>query len=124
MKAETQADKLFVEHMLECMDRIDEYTGGKRDVFAGSRLIQDAVIRNLQTLAESGQRLSESARAREPSVDWRGISGFRNVLVHGYLGVDAEVVWRVVEQDLPGLRTALRRMRDALETRSPGADKP
>ena len=65
MKAETQADKLFVEHMLECMDRIDEYTGGKRDVFAGSRLIQDAVIRNLQTLAESGHALE----TRSPGAD-------------------------------------------------------
>ena len=120
MKSGAQTDRLFVEHMLECMDRIEEYACGRRDHFFGSRLIQDAVIRNLQVLAESGQRLSESARAGEPSIDWRAIAGFRNVLVHGYLGVDAEVVWRVVEQDLPGLRTALTRMRDGLEKRSTG----
>jgi len=122
VKSEPPADKLFIEHMLECMDRIAEYAGARRDVFVGSRMIQDAVIRNLQTLAESSQRLSESARESEPGIDWRAIAGFRNVLVHGYLGVDAEIVWRVVEQDLPGLRAALRRMRLAQETRPTGGN--
>lgn len=85
MKSPTPADKLFIEHMLECMDRIGEYAGAKRDVFIGSRMIQDAVIRNLQTLAESSQRLSDGARTSEPAINWRAIAGFRNVLVHGYL---------------------------------------
>ncbi len=77
-----EADRLYIRHMLECISRIDEYVGADRALFMASRLIQDAVVRNLQTLAESSQRLSETTRASEPSVPWRAIAGFRNILVH------------------------------------------
>ncbi len=69
------------------------------------------MIRNLQTLAESSQRLSSEIKASEPQIPWRELSGFRNVIVHGYLGVDLGAVWLVVEQDIPALTAAVNRMR-------------
>lgn len=96
--------------MLDCLERVSDYTGGERSRFDGSRLIQDAVVRNLQTLAESSQRLSSDIKATEAQIPWRELSGFRNVLVHDYLGIDLEAVWLVVEQDLPALSAACRRM--------------
>jgi uncharacterized protein with HEPN domain len=78
-------------------------------------MVQDAVIRNLQVMAESTQRLSDSLKAAEPAVRWRDIAGFRNVLAHGYLAVDPEVVWSVVESDLPTLAEAVGRMRRETE---------
>ena len=110
MPPETDRDALYLRHMLECIDRIDEYSGGSEAHFKGSRMVQDATIRNLQTLAESSQRLSEIARSRAPGVPWRAIAGFRNILVHDYLGIDPEVIWRVVANDLPALRAALLRL--------------
>ena len=73
-------------------------------------LIQDAVMRNLQTMAESTQRLSDATKEAHPEVDWYKISGFRNLLVHGYLGVDLDRVWIIVERDLPGLNRAITSM--------------
>lgn len=102
--------------MLDCLARIDEYTHGERPRFDGSRLVQDAVIRNLQTLAESSQRLSNGVKRTEPQVPWRELAGFRNVIVHGYLGVDLGAVWLVIEQDLPALTEAVRRMDARLGT--------
>ncbi len=96
--------------MRDCMDRIREYTHGERALFDASRLVQDAVIRNLQTLAESSQRLSTEIKATETQIPWRELAGFRNVIVHGYLGVDLGAVWLVVEQDLPALSDAVARM--------------
>jgi uncharacterized protein with HEPN domain len=96
--------------MGECIERIREYTAGDRSRFEASRLVQDAVIRNLQTLTESSQRLSDNIKATEPQVPWRELAGFRNVIVHGYLGIDLEAVWLVVDQDLPPLAAALARM--------------
>lgn len=58
MKPSPEADKVYLAHMLECTGRIDEYVGGDETRFRASRLIQDAVVRNLQTLAESSQRLT------------------------------------------------------------------
>lgn len=94
---------MLLEHMSDCLGRILEYTNGERSRFEASRLVQDAVIRNLQTLAESSQRLSSEIKGTQPQIPWRELSGFRNVIVHGYLGVDLGAVWLVVEQDLPAL---------------------
>ncbi len=78
--------------------------------FETSRLVQDAVIRNLQTLTESSQRLSGEIKGTEPQVPRRELAGFRNVIVHGYLGIDVAAVWLVVSQDLPPLATTIDRM--------------
>ena len=97
-------DRLYLIHISECIGRIDQYVSGGETEFLGSTLIQDAVIRNLQTLAESSQRVSDTLKASYPDVPWRDIAGFRNVLVHQYLGVDLGYIWRVVEDDLPVLK--------------------
>jgi uncharacterized protein with HEPN domain len=60
----------------------------------------------LQTLAESSRRLGDAVKARHPDVDWPGLAGFRNFLVHDYLGGDLEFVYRAVEYDLPHLKQA------------------
>lgn len=99
-------DRVYLRHILRCIARIDEYTVEGRDPFFASALIQDAVIRNLQTLAESSRRLGDGVKARHPNVDWTGLAGFRNVLVHDYLGVDLELVYRAVEHDVPRLKKA------------------
>lgn len=101
---------MLLAHIEECLARIQEYTGIERARFDGSRLVQDAVIRNLQTLTESSQPLSSEIKASETHVPWRDLGGFRNVIVHGYLGVDLQAVWLVVEQDLPELAKAVHRM--------------
>ncbi len=99
-------DGVYLRHVLRCIARIEEYTTVGREGFFSSPLIQDGVIRNLQTLAESGQRLSEHIKESYPEVDWKGLAGFRNVLVHDYLGVDLQLVYHAVEQDVPRLKRA------------------
>ncbi|PNU21367.1 DUF86 domain-containing protein [Geothermobacter hydrogeniphilus] len=106
-----ERDTILLKHMLECISRIQRYTGGKRQDFFDSELIQDAVVRNLQTLAESSQQLSDECKAVRPDIDWRAISGFRNILVRDYLGLDLKLIWLVVEKELPTLRAALEDMR-------------
>lgn len=118
MKPSFSADRVLLVHMRECMDRILEYTNAERSLFEASRLVQDAVIRNLQTLAESSQRLSSEIKDTESRIPWRELAGFNNVIVHGYLGVDLGAVWLVVEQDLPPLAAAVDRMATYLGTQS------
>lgn len=105
-----EADRVLLAHMRDCLDGILEYTNSERSRFDASRLVQDAVIRNLQTLAESSQRLSNEIKSAEPQIPWRELAGFRKVIVHGCLGVDLGAVWLVVEQDLPALSEAVNRM--------------
>ena len=100
-------DAVYVEHMLSCIDRVLEYIGNDKEAFYQSTLVQDAVIRNLQVMAESSQRMSDDLKSQFPSVPWREIAGFRNILVHDYLGIDCDAIWSVVEQDLPELKKVL-----------------
>ncbi len=109
----SERDQLYVEHMLECIERVERFTGQDRNRFMRSDLVQDAVVRNLQTLAESSQRLSAETKDSQPGIDWRAVGGFRNVLVHDYLGLDLETIWLVVENDLPSLRDTLKRIQAA-----------
>ena len=110
MKPGAEADRALIGHMRKCLSLIAEYAGAERTRFDASRMVQDAVIRNLQVLAESSQRLSDAIKEAEPQVPWRELAGFRNVLVHGYLGIDTAAVWSVIEHDLPDLSAALDRM--------------
>ena len=79
-----------------------------------STLIQDAVMRNLQILGESARRISGETKARHPEVDWRGIIGFRNVLVHDDVSITLVRVWEVVEGDLPILKIQVETMLEEL----------
>jgi uncharacterized protein with HEPN domain len=104
-------DQTYLKHILECVALIQGYTRHGKGEFMESALVQDAVLRRLQTMAESTQRLSDHLKAQAPEVDWRALSGFRNVLVHDYLGgIDLERVWDAVEFYLPGLETAVRKL--------------
>ena len=66
-------DRVYLKHILRCIARIEEYTTGGRESFFASHLIQDGVIRNLQTLAESSRHLSDVVKASQPTVDWKGL---------------------------------------------------
>lgn len=98
-------DRLYRYHIIESIDKITSYVDGvSRDEFLNSTMIQDAVLRNLQVLAESTQRLTSEFKKMNPGIEWVGIAGLRNILVHDYLGIDLDTVWNVLESDLPKLR--------------------
>ena len=100
-------DRLYLIHITECIERIEHYTAPGRDAFVADTMIQDAVLRNLHTLSESTQRLSDSLKDQHYEVDWASIAAFRNVIVHDYLGIDLSRIWDVLERDLPVLRRAV-----------------
>ena len=77
---------------------------GGREAFMRSTLVQDAVLRNLQTIGQSVGRLSEALREVHSEINWRSIIGLRNVLVHGYLGINLERIWDIIERDVPDLQ--------------------
>ena len=106
MSDNNKDNSVYIEHMLDAIYRIDEYVESK-ELFYDSRLVQDAVVRNLQVMAESSQRLSKDIKNKFTDIPWDDISGFRNVLVHDYLGIDLDVIWSVVEQELPKLEKIL-----------------
>jgi uncharacterized protein with HEPN domain len=81
-------DRVYLIHICECIERIERYTEDGAEVFFADTKTQDAVLRNLHILSESTQHLSKTLKVSHPEVDWRGLSGFRNILVHDYLGIN------------------------------------
>ena len=104
-------DRLYLIHIKECIERIESYLGDTdKQEFLNSTLLQDAVIRNLQILAESTQRLSDGAKESRQDIDWYKIAGFRNILVHDYLGLDLDTVWNIVINEIPMLKKTIEEM--------------
>ena len=112
-------DRLYLVHIGECIERIERYTAPGLGAFQTDTLIQDGVLRNLHTLTESTQRISDPLKAAHPEVEWREIAQFRNVVVHDYLGIDLARVWDIVQSDLSSLRISVARMLKELENEQP-----
>ena len=104
-------DQLYLIHISECIERIEAYVSGiDKRAFMASSLVQDAVIRNLQIMAESTRRVSDRLKEAHPEIDWHKIAGFRNILVHDCLGVDTERVWNIIENEIPVLKKTVHEM--------------
>lgn len=102
----------YLDHILECLEWIENHVCEGREFFFKDRKTQSAVLREIQILAESTQRLSAGLKEGYQEISWQAISGFRNVLVHDYLGLNLERVWNVVERDLPSLKVAVIEIRE------------
>lgn len=111
-------DRLYLIHILECIERVERYTSEGRQAFLDDTKTQDATVRNLQVLAESTKRISEELKAAHPEIEWRKIAGFRNILVHDYLGIDHERVWLIIQNELPSLKMTVEALLEELDAGS------
>lgn len=100
--------RLYLVHIKECIEKIEEYTGQGESVFSADSKTQDAVVRNFEIIGEAVKRLSDETRQLAPNIPWRQFAGFRDVLIHQYDGVDMAEVWMTVVNDLPALKEAVR----------------
>ncbi|MGD0221191.1 MAG: HepT-like ribonuclease domain-containing protein [Terriglobia bacterium] len=100
-------DSIYLKHILDSIRRIEDDISEGREKFLAAHTLQDAVLRNLQTLSESAKRLSDPLTTSHPEIEWRRITAFRNILVHDYLGIDMDRIWRIVQDDVPQLKRAV-----------------
>ena len=87
-------DEVYLRHILESLERIEAYTAGGREDFMRSSMAQDATVRNLEVVGEATKRLSPEIRSAHPEIPWRNMARMRDVLIHDYMGVDLEIVWK------------------------------
>lgn len=101
--------RLYLEDILEACERIDEYVSGlNQERFTGNRMAYDAVVRNLEIVGEAAKHLPDEIRAVMPEIEWRKAAGLRDMLAHAYFGIDDDILWSVVRDKLPGVRTAVK----------------
>ena len=73
----------------------------------------DATLRNLELIGEAATRVPEEVCKTHPEIDWRGMVAARNRLAHGYMGVNDDIIWDIIQIDVPGLLPQLRKLLDA-----------
>ncbi len=91
----------------EAIVRIEKYTQAGRASFDQDELIQTWVIHHLEIIGEAARAIPQEYRRSHPEILWGQISGMRNILIHVYFGIDQDVVWAVVERDLPHLKSSV-----------------
>lgn len=99
--------RIFIIHIRDCITRIETYTADGKAAFFEDLRTQDAVIRNLETLADATQRLPEEWKDSYPNIDWRKVADFRNFLAHQYLDINLSIVWDVVQKQVPELKECI-----------------
>ena len=100
--------RLRIQDIIECAERIEQYTAGQDfERFARSRMMVDAVVRNLEIMGEAARHVPPEVQARCPEVAWRLMNDMRNVLIHAYPRVDLGAVWQAVTQDVRPTRERL-----------------
>ena len=89
--------------MLDALERIANYNTTGRDAFMKSTLVQDATMRNLEIVGEATKNLSSALHDSNLGIPWARMAGMRDVLIHNYMGVDLDIVWGVVKNELSPL---------------------
>jgi len=110
-----KSDRVYLHHILDMIKRVESATCDGKSSFLASQLHQDAILRNLHTMTETTQRLSDDLKSEHPEVDWAKLAAFRNVLVHDYLGIDLELVWTVVTRDVPAFKAEVTKILGSIE---------
>lgn len=101
-------DKVLVGDILDCIKRIEGYVAGlDANAFFESLLIQDAVVRNIEIIGEASKRISQEFKQKHAEIPWKDITGMRDNLIHDYINVDCDEVWKTVTQDIPDLKKKL-----------------
>ena len=102
--------RLYLIHISECCDRILMYTAGIESTWPRVPIVYDAVCRNLEIIGEAGRRFDEAFRTAHPEIPWRAMTNLRNILIHAYDRVAAEILVGIVLQDIPSLLASVRHL--------------
>jgi len=93
--------KILFEDILEAINKIEDYTTGiNLQSFKSNSMLLDAVVRNIEIIGEASSKIPDEIKIKFAEIPWVKLKGIRNRIVHDYFGVDAEIIWVVIEKDL------------------------
>jgi uncharacterized protein with HEPN domain len=99
----------YIQDILTSIDNIQSYVGQlSYQELINERMRLDAIIRNFEIIGEAASRIPHEIRGNNPSIEWRKISDFRNVLAHEYFGIDYEIMWEIIDKKLPDLKRSIQ----------------
>jgi uncharacterized protein with HEPN domain len=112
-----RAWRFYLDDMIGFAENVLAYTDGyDQQGFEQSRLNYDATVRNLELIGEAATHIPQAVRAFAADIAWRQLIATRNRLIHGYLGIDNDTLWSIIQDDIPPLLAALADLKLAADT--------
>lgn len=103
-------DRQRIQDILDAIEAIQKYTVPDYETFASDSKTQDAIFYNLIIIGEAANQLSDDFQEQNRNIPWSAMIGTRNIIVHGYDQVKLPIVWQIIANDLPDLKTAIVRL--------------
>ena len=101
--------KIFLNHILESIENIETFSKDiTKNEFMNNRFNQNAIIRELEIIGEASRNIPDNFRKKHSDIIWKDIIGTRDKLIHNYFGVDLEIVWDIIKNDIPKLKAGIR----------------
>jgi uncharacterized protein with HEPN domain len=100
---------IFITHVLECIVDIESFSRGlSKTEFQRNKLKQSAIVRQIEIMGEAVKNIPNSFRNKYPLVEWKKITGTRDILIHQYFKIDLNLVWDVIKKELPKLKKQIK----------------
>lgn len=109
--------RFYLDDMIDFARKVLAYTDGLDQAgFVTSGLTYDATLRNLELIGEAATHIPDEVRAAYPQIPWRMIMATRNRLIHGYLGIDDDTLWSIIQDDVPELLQLLQALKTEVQS--------
>lgn len=108
-------DIVFIEHILESIYAIKDFSNNlSREELDSNRLKRSAIVREIEIIGEAAKNISDTLKENHKEVEWKDIAGARDKMIHHYFGVDLNIVWRIIKEDLPVLKKQIINIKNNL----------
>lgn len=98
-------DKVFIEHILESINAIEEFSKDlTKEELKSNRMKQNAIVREIEIIGEAAKNISKILKNKHPEIKWQEIIGTRDMITHHYFGLDLEIIWDIINKDIKILK--------------------
>ena len=112
-------DTVYLRHIIDAFLQIERYTNGVTyEEFLSNSLLQDAVIRQLEVMGEAARNLSADLQNEYPAIPWRQMISLRNRMIHAYFNVNLQIIWEIIQGDIPNLKQDMMLVLETLNQKS------
>ncbi len=107
----------YVQDILEAIIEVKDFTAGMEPVdFVNDKKTINAVVRSLEIIGEAAKKIPDGMREKYPDIPWKSMAGMRDKLIHEYFGVDLDIVWEVINVELPPIKPLIQQVLEDVDS--------